>query len=430
MALNTQHIDDELFFAVAYPHQKRRFYLALVFSVLLFPLIAVAMVAGTVFLIVPFIALLIWLGARSFFAYQVGNTVLVSSVNYPRVAEMTEQLKQAIGYDKRVYVFVHESSSFNAFLSFMFFRRAIFLNSELLQQGMSDEELAWLIGRFIGYLRARRQDGVLGMVIRAASYLVVFNFFLLPYERAMVYTGDRLATTAIKGNISSAVSAMQKLFVGRELGYSINPEGIIEQQRLIRGTFFGFVSRMATPFPHMTSRYVDVMVFAKAHFPEQFARFDAENPGLPVDLGELGGTRQPLPAKNGKGGIGRPHGWVVASATFASLAALVGFVYLKSPGVGADMLEASALQTPLLTSSTDAPAAGPVETVAPAEATPAATADTSPAPAPDPVAAALPEAPPNTHFDGQGRLAPDPGCTWASNEPQDLRVICGQSGVR
>eukprot|EP01031_Cornospumella_fuschlensis_P000630 gene630-801_t len=162
------------------------------------------MVAGTIFLIVPLFALLIWLGARSFFAYLVGNTVLVSDVNYPRVAAMTEELKQAIGYDKRVYVFVHESSTFNAVLSFMFFRRAIFLNSELLQQGMSDEELAWLIGRFIGYLRARRQDGVLGMVIRAASDLVVFHFFLLPYERAMVYTGDRLAATAIKGNASCA----------------------------------------------------------------------------------------------------------------------------------------------------------------------------------------------------------------------------------
>ena len=428
MALNTQHIDDELFFAIAYPHQKRRFYLALVFSVLLFPLIAIAMVAGTVFLIVPLIALLIWLGARTFFAYLVGNSVLVSSLNYPRVAEMTEQLKQAIGYDKRVYVFVNESSSFNAFLSFMFFRRAIFLNSELLQKGMSDEEIAWLIGRFIGYLRARRQDGVLGMLIRAASYLVIFNFFLLPYERAMVYTGDRLATTAIKGNISCAVSAMQKLFVGRELGYSINPEGIIEQQRLIRGTFFGFVSRMATPFPHMTSRYVDVMVFSKAHFPEQFARFDAENPGLPVDLGELGGTQQPLPAKDGRGGVGRPHGWVVASATFACVAALVGFI-LKSPGTGAALLEASALQAPLLSSSADAPAAGPIQTMAPADAVPAPVQNAPPEAATT-EAAALPEAAPNTHFDAQGRLAPDPGCNWASNDPQDLSVICERAVAR
>lgn len=425
MALNTQHIDDELFFEVAYPYQKRRFYLALVFSVLLFPLIAVGMLAGTIVLIVPFIALLIWLTSRSLFAYLVGNMVLVSSVNYPRVAAMTEELKQAIGYDKRVYVFVHENSSFNAALSFMFFRRAVFLNTELLQQGVSDEELAWLIGRFVGYLRARRQAGALGMLIRAARYLIVFNFFLLPFERAMVYTGDRLATAAIKGNISCAVSAMQKLFVGRELGYSINPEGIIEQQRLIRGTFFGFVSRMATPFPHMTSRYVDLMVFAKAHFPAQFARFEAENPGLPADLGELGGTRQPLPAKDGKGGVGRPQGWAVATATLASMAALVGLT-LTSTGPGGALMEAVAPQEPLLTSSADAPAAGPIQDMTPA----AEAASAAEAADPPPAEPAMPPAPPNTHFDALGRLAPDPGCNWASNEPQDLRVICERSDAR
>lgn len=421
MALNTQHIDDELFFEVAYPHQNRRFYLALVFSVLLFPLIAIGMVAGTIVLIVPLIALIIWLTSRSLFAYLVGNMVLVSSVNYPRVHAMTEELKQAIGYNKRVYVFVHENSTFNAALSFMFFRRAVFLNTELLQQGVSDEELAWLIGRFVGYLRARKQAGVLGMLIRAARYLIVFNFFLLPFERAMVYTGDRLAMAAIKGNISCAVLAMQKLFVGRELGYSVNPEGIIEQQRLIRGTFFGFVSRMATPFPHMTSRYVDLMVFAKAHFPAQFARFEAENPGLPADLGELGGAHQPPPAKDGKGGVGRPQGWAVATATFASVAVLVGLT-LRSPGVSNSLMEVAS-QGPLLTSSADAPAAGLPQDMTPADAAASAVEAAELQPA-------TPQAPPGTHFDAQGRLAPDPGCTWASNEPQDLRVVCERSETR
>ena len=95
------------------------------------------------------------------------------------------------------------------------------------------------------YLRARRQAGVLGWVIRAAQYLVIFNFFLLPYERAMVFTGDRLAVAVIDGDISSAVSAIQKLFVGRQLGYSISPEGIIAQQRQIKGTFFAFLARIA-----------------------------------------------------------------------------------------------------------------------------------------------------------------------------------------
>jgi hypothetical protein len=88
---------------------------------------------------------------------------------------------------------------------------------------------------------------------------------------------------------------MQKIFVGRELGYSINPEGIIEQQRMILGTFFAFLARMASAFPHVTSRYVDLMVFGKTFYPAQYARFEAANPGLPADLMKLGAAHQPAP---------------------------------------------------------------------------------------------------------------------------------------
>jgi hypothetical protein len=187
MSAKPTAMSDEQFYALAYPKQNRRFYLALVFSVLLFPLIAALLVAGTVFLVVPFVVLCVWLAARTLFAHLVGNTVLVSALNYPRVQAIVEELKVSMGYDKPVYVFVYESSSFNAFLRHMFFRRAIFLNSELLETGVSDNEMRWLVGRFIGYLRARRQAGVLGLLIRAAQHALVFNLFLLPYERAMVY---------------------------------------------------------------------------------------------------------------------------------------------------------------------------------------------------------------------------------------------------
>src|SRR5207302_2548759 len=123
-----------------------------------------------------------------------------------------------------------------------------------------------------------------GWLVRGAERLLVFNLFLLPYERAMVYTGDRLAVAAMDGDISSAASAMQKLFVGRQLGYSVNPEGLIKQQREIKGTFFAFMARLPSHFPHMTARYVDLIVFAKVFFPAQVANFESANPGLPADL--------------------------------------------------------------------------------------------------------------------------------------------------
>src|SRR5262249_37308119 len=103
----------------------------------------------------------------------------------------------------------------------------------------------------------------------------------------LVYTGDRIALACITGDVSSAVSAMQKLFVGRQLGYTVNPNGILDQHRQVKGSIFAFLARLATSFPHMTARYVDLIGFAKERYPAQYARFEAENPGLPADLRQL-----------------------------------------------------------------------------------------------------------------------------------------------
>ena len=274
-------IADDVFYTIAHPSQEPRFYLALVFSIILFPLIAIGLVVGTIVLVVPVIALLLWIGARVMFAGMVGNSILVSSVNYPRVNTLVEQLKAKIGYAKPVYIFVYEHGQFNAYMRHLFFRRAIFLNSELLESGVGDAEIGWIVARFIGYLRARREAGVLDGVVRAAQHLIVFNLFILPYERALVYTGDRIAVAAIDGDISSTISALQKLLVGRQLGYSVNPEGIIAQRRMLKGSVFAFLARIGSSFPPLVSRYVDLIVFAKQFFPVQYASFEAANSGLP-----------------------------------------------------------------------------------------------------------------------------------------------------
>jgi hypothetical protein len=209
MADSSQVLTKEAFRSFKHPLYNRRFALALFFALILFPVIAAGLVAGTVVLVVPLFAFLIWMSGRVIYAEFLGRAILVSDLNYARIHHIGEDLRVRIGYQKKVDIFVYEQGNFNAFLyKFFFYRRAVFLNSELLEAGVTDDELRWLIGRFVGYLRARRESGFWGWTIRAAQKLIVFNFFLLPYERAMVYTGDRIALGVITGDISSAVSAM------------------------------------------------------------------------------------------------------------------------------------------------------------------------------------------------------------------------------
>jgi Sel1 repeat len=271
-----------------HPLQRRRFWLAIVFAIILFPAIALATIVGTLaFGLVPLIALLLWLSGRIFFAKFLGNSILVTPVNYPRIHDIAEEMKTVLNYQKPVYIFVYQEEFFNAFMRKFFFRRAIFLNSDVLNTGVSDDEVRWLIGRFFGYWYARRRFGFFGWLIRVAERFVIFNFFILPYERGTVYTGDRLALAAINGDISSAVAAMQKLLVGRQLGYSVNPEGMVEQHRLVKGSIFAFLARITSFFPHMTARYVDLIAFAKQTYPVQYAKFEGANPQLPADAARL-----------------------------------------------------------------------------------------------------------------------------------------------
>ncbi len=281
-------LSDEFLCSLRHPIQPRRFALALFFALILFPLIAIGLAAGTLVLIVPFVAFLIWLSGRVLYSNFLGNSILVSELNYPRIHRLGEELRTVIGYKKPVDIFVYEQGSFNTFLiKFFFYRRAVFLNSELLEAGVTDDELRWLIGRFVGYLWARKKAGFWGWSIRAAQALLIFNLFLVPYERALNYTGDRIALAVIGGDVSSAIAAMQKLFVGRQLGYSVNPNGIVDQHRRVKGSIFALLARLASAFPHMTARYVDLIEFAKQRYPAQFERFDAANPGLSPDLPHL-----------------------------------------------------------------------------------------------------------------------------------------------
>jgi hypothetical protein len=402
MAVNNEVMSDRKFYSFAHPLQNRRYYLALVFSIILFPIIAVGLIAGTLVLVVPLFAFLLWVGARILFARLLGNSILVSNVNYPRVNTIAEELKVKIGYPKRIFIFVYEHGSFNAYMRYLFLRRAIFLNSELLESGVSDDEVGWVVGRFIGYLRARRQAGVLGWVIRAAQKLVIFNVFLLPYERAMVYTGDRLAVAAIDGDISSAISAMQKLLVGRQLGYSVNPEGIIEQQRQVKGSIFAFLARLMSGFPPVTARYVDLIVFAKAYFPAQFAKFAAANPGLPVDLQALTASPSTPPGVSPEALEAKarsPYAWTCATATAAVILAIGVVVWSQA---AADRSYAADVPMP-----SPAPVA-PVRPVAPIR----------------PVAPAQSAFPPRVHRNAAGLLIPDNGCHWLNNAPGDFRVLC------
>lgn len=265
-----------------HPKESSRFILALIFAVpvTLLAIVFTVISNGVLLIVIGFFLLFVWITYEIFYANFVANSIRVSDSNYPRVLKILEEVNSEIGVTKKVDIFVYQQGEFNAYFKRFFYRRSIFLNSEILEQSVSDEELEWVIGRFLGQMRSEQAKGVFGWMITLAKRLIVFNLFLLPYERATAFTGDRVALACIDGNITTAVSAMNKLLVGRSLGYSVNPAGLVEQNREVKGNFFAFLARIFSGLPHTLTRYVDLIGFAKEQFPTQYQQFVAENPSF------------------------------------------------------------------------------------------------------------------------------------------------------
>lgn len=265
-----------------HPRQSARFWLALVFAIIL-SLLALLAVVGTFGLLLIYallIVFLVWIGVNIGYANFLANSVRVSSRNYPRLLGILEEMKERIALDKPVEMFVYQQGEFNAYFQRFFARRAIFLNSELLESGVSDDELRWLIGRFVGQVKARHKLGIWNWLIALAERLIIFNLFIYPFVRATAYTGDRIALASIDGDITTVISVMNKLLVGRGVGYSIDPAGILEQNRYVKRSFFAFLARIFQPLPHTLPRYVDIIGFAARRYPEKFMQFAAENPSF------------------------------------------------------------------------------------------------------------------------------------------------------
>jgi hypothetical protein len=249
-------------------------------SLVVVALILLTPVGGIVLAVILLLALLVWFSFEVYYASLIANWILVSEHNYPRLYELLIEMKDRIGVKEPIDIIVYKQDVFSSFFTALFARRAIFVGSELLAEGVTDDELRWLIGRHVGWFRSKRRLGPLRYVIAFVEQLLIFNLWIYPYIRATVYTGDRVALAAVGGDISAAVSTMNKLIVGRELGYSVDPAGVVRQYRRVKGSLFAFLARLGWPFPHMTARYVDLIGFAEREFPNRAQEFASLNPSF------------------------------------------------------------------------------------------------------------------------------------------------------
>lgn len=244
-----------------HPSETSRFLFALIVVVPLSLVVLVYLVLTLGLILLPILLILVFI-RNIVLASFLGNYVRVSEHNFPQIAQWSDEVCASIGYNKPIDVFVYEDGSFNAMLVPILKKKAVLLNSETVL-GADETEMKWLLGRFVGYLKGKKMRfWVFEVFLNAFENLFVFNFFLYPYERSAVLTGDRIGAYAAGFNQPRILSAMAKLMVGPDVAGQVTAQGIAEQDGMLRRKpFFSLMARLASPFPHMTRRYTEMLIF-------------------------------------------------------------------------------------------------------------------------------------------------------------------------
>lgn len=235
---------------------------ALLAMVAIVPLAIVVVILSVMSaLVLPIVFLLsFYLIGKLVEARLTGGAVEVNDQNFADIHDDIQVVSAVLGYDKEVRAFVIQDGDINAALWRVFGRRYISFNSSLVS-AMSPDERRFVIGRFIGALRARHlRFHEASALINSFERLAGLNVFILPYLRASVYTGDRFGSLVLADQ-ASAFSAMDKLLVGNDLANRLSTAGMTDQAMRLRQSPFRLLSIVFSAHPHMTDRYLELGSF-------------------------------------------------------------------------------------------------------------------------------------------------------------------------
>lgn len=239
-------------------------------------------------LYVAFLFLVIWLGMEFTKAILVGNAVKVGYDNFPDIAIILDSVKERIGYNKEVEIYVVESGAVNMILHRFFSTKFIVIHSSFVESCDSAKnyrDIEWAIARFVGYMKVKKDHyfPIVFEIMEAIKKFPLLNLLVLPYERCIIYSGDRIGL-ALCGEVEAAITGLSKLLIGKTLYGKVSSNTFIFQSRIVNRSFFATVARLFSSYPHMTDRYLNIMAFVKETVPEHYLEFVSKHH---IDRGKL-----------------------------------------------------------------------------------------------------------------------------------------------
>src|SRR5262249_2666854 len=153
------------------------------------------------------LVILVWFFLQLHRAHLLGGGVRVSEDTLPGLQLALVEVRQRLGYYRPIDVYVVEKADPAAFMVSYLGTRIIVFEGALVADLQSLEnrpKLVFLIGQFLGALKARHQRfGPIIIVFNSVRSLRLLNFLLNPYTRATTYSGDQIGM-ACCGDIQAA----------------------------------------------------------------------------------------------------------------------------------------------------------------------------------------------------------------------------------
>ncbi|MBL4906045.1 MAG: hypothetical protein JKX94_01220 [Sneathiella sp.] len=263
--------------AMRHPSEKSRFLLT-IFVLLPLGLIGIlATVAsfGGLLILIPIVLFGLWFTTRFFSAMCMNNMVLISNRSFPDIFDAINDAKEAFDYKGHIDAYVYQADSFNMLMMPKLRRKVILVNSAMVDGVDHQKEIRFVVGRFVGALVAKHYRFFwLKGVLSSIEKLMIFNLLLYPYERSLQYTGDQLGLSFIGGDSKTAIRVFKKFIVGPEISDMVRTSCLLEQMELSKGSFFAWMTRAFSSFPHLTYRIDNIQRFVTEQYPKVRAQME------------------------------------------------------------------------------------------------------------------------------------------------------------
>ncbi|RFU21169.1 hypothetical protein D0Z06_12310 [Geodermatophilus marinus] len=272
-----------------HPAEPSRFALALVAlavaaAVAVFVLVSLgqATVLLAIVLGIAGAVLLIWVLVQIWRIRLLGDAVLVSERTLPEVQAVVDVVRGRLSYSRRVDLFVVDKisrvlSADDAPISLTTYFGVHVLVAEgdaLGDPGDPDEreQLLFTLATYVGALKARYGQwwSPIFTAFQMTGLTVFVAPFVLPYHRATVFSGDRIAY-ACCGDLEVSLQAVYRALVGTTVAPHLRADGLTAQALQARRRPLLRFAQLLRPTPHATSRYLELLSFVRLWTPAAFA---------------------------------------------------------------------------------------------------------------------------------------------------------------